>query len=481
MKKRPRASVFFVILAGITLLRIYNIYQASLGGVVSTVVLPEGHEAPSRQPSNHSSTLSSTSSGSSAKQSPRWTYYFSESLSRTLQERGLNLITPVSGCKVASWVYQGGSRMFRTDCLASDEEPEQYRRKRKWVHTHRDQRSLKALAHAVVSNSTQFKGNTNVQQGLHDQPMQIWRYHPSQRLTAENAHKVQEYDTVYVNIKGLKSFLEYILPMVNTSIILISGQFHIGAIQDMLEEHVQLALLRSPKILKLFIHNMDHYFETNNIVIRRHPKLPPKLHPKLAPWPYGLQHVAYNKFKPNPLPFFRNAFWKHLKNSNNKTHKRKGVMHGYLSLHTNKKRSNIPSGPKLNLSEYYDAIAEHRFVLSPNGDRPECYRHYEALGLGTVPITELDPMLYFHLSPGPILYSTSNWTLDETEAMQRLQESGIQGVPNNDDGDVIVNRLMVLEEYWLEYVERQLDGLRLRWFDRLQGVKTQLDGFHLLG
>ncbi len=167
-----------------------------------------------------------------------------------------------------------------------------------------------------------------------------------------------------------------------------------------------------------------------------------------------------------PLEVFRKAFWKHYLND---TPKSAGVMHGYLSKRNNPSaRKDVPSGPKLTPEEFYDALAAHRFILSPQGDRPDCYRHYEALGLGTIPITDMSPDFYHHLQNGPILYNTSDWYLDESEALQRL---GVTSFPQ-------VQRLLALEEYWMEYVDRQVNGgTRLRWFDRLQSEKATLDGF----
>ncbi|KAL7554215.1 hypothetical protein ACHAWF_017630 [Thalassiosira exigua] len=61
-------------------------------------------------------------------------------------------------------------------------------------------------------------------------------------------------------------------------------------------------------------------------------------------------------------------------------------------------------------------VAASRYLISPDGDRPECYRHYEAIGLGTVPITEMDPILFRHLAPAPVIFNTTNWNLKALEA-----------------------------------------------------------------
>ena len=49
-------------------------------------------------------------------------YYFSESLHRTIEQRGLNFITPVSGCHFAAWVYQAGPAKY-IECSEWEENP----------------------------------------------------------------------------------------------------------------------------------------------------------------------------------------------------------------------------------------------------------------------------------------------------------------------------------------------------------------------
>jgi hypothetical protein len=100
-------------------------------------------------------------------------------------------------------------------------------------------------------------------------------------------------------------------------------------------------------------------------------------------------------------------------------------------------------------------------VLSPNGDRPECYRHYEALGVGTVPITELDPLLYRHLKDGPVIFNNVDWNLT------RMEES----LPRP---PLSVNPRQVYEEFWMEYAEGVV-GRPLRWLDKLHRIPALLE------
>lgn len=79
-----------------------------------------------------------------------------------------------------------------------------------------------------------------------------------------------------------------------------------------------------------------------------------------------------------------------------------------------------------------------QYALSPDGDRPECHRHYEAIDMGTMAIISLDPYLHRHLK-GNVVFGEKRWNVTELEA--RLPH------------DPVVNRRLIFEEYWMEYVE----------------------------
>lgn len=44
--------------------------------------------------------------------------------------------------------------------------------------------------------------------------------------------------------------------------------------------------------------------------------------------------------------------------------------------------------PRVPTSQYLADIARHKFVISPPGHGPDCFRHWEAMYLGTIPIVE---------------------------------------------------------------------------------------------
>jgi len=212
-----------------------------------------------------------------------------------------------------------------------------------------------------------------------------------------------------------------------------------------------LLLYANPNIIKIFCHNAIEYAKQD--------------HPKLEPFPFGLQHRNYYVLKaaPTPLEEYREAFFKYLE----LPEKQNEIMIGWTAAKNNRARKKIPRGPKLPRDEYYDQLAKSRFILSPNGDRPECYRHYEAIGLGTIPITELDPYYHRHLQAAPVLYNTPTW--DILDGAAALRWMGLSEYPT-------VNRNMIFEEYWMEYIERVV-GYPLRWWDRNRKRRSYLKDF----
>jgi hypothetical protein len=344
-----------------------------------------------------------------------YTSRFNISLESTLRQRGLNAITVLSGCSLAAWVYQG--HPLNSECYF----PTLYNKK------------------SIVSNNY-----TTV--------------HTSQELTEDKIKDIQPYDTIYTNLWGLGDFVRDVLPRLkNDNIVLITGRWWYNHSQ--IQSHkvpieTENALLNSKKIVKVLTHNLGTYYHNTD-------------HPKLGVWPFGIQNIAYNKSHTPPVEVYQRAFWKHY---NNNTTKTKGVLRGPISRNTNPTaRANVPTGKKLSLWKFYDEVATHQFILSPQGDRPECYRHYEAIGLGTIPVTDLTMTKPFlHLQPGPILYNTTHWYLKETHGFRRL---GVKEFPS-------VHKLLITEEYWMEYADRQVNGgTKLRWFDRFQSKQVTLDDF----
>jgi hypothetical protein len=177
----------------------------------------------------------------------------------------------------------------------------------------------------------------------------------------------------------------------------------------------------------------------------------------MSPLPFGLkQGGLYNV---NTVVEYRKSFLANLR-----PNKTELLYLSYLNKLTSDSRINVPAaGKRVSLPEFFDGMAHSKYVLSPNGMKPECYRHYEAIGLGTVPVTELNPAFSWHLN-GSVIYNNTNWEMDY------LQEA----LPKY---SITVNRNMILEEYWIEYMEKEVKRGPLFWWDRHAQRRSPLDEF----
>jgi hypothetical protein len=266
----------------------------------------------------------------------------------------------------------------------------------------------------------------------------------------EYAHNLTDNDTIFVSYAKIEEFTHDFLPYVNTTFVLITVPFHIMYPKGL--EIVAQNITSHGYLLHWFATNIGNYTGGH------------QFHPKVSPFPLGLKpKMGYRDFQ-NPIPFYREIFLNTTSITNNQTQNSKEnvIFAGYISR-TNSNRNAIPSGRKLPYVQYLKEIAKSSYVISPDGDHPDCHRHYEALGLGAVPITQLDPYLYSHLKEGPVIYNNTNWNLTE------LKESLPMPPPN-------VNRNMIFEEYWMEYIE-EVVGYPLRWWDVMKAKPLKLIDF----
>lgn len=196
-------------------------------------------------------------------------------------------------------------------------------------------------------------------------------------------------------------------------------------------------------------------------------------HPKVHSFPLGLKPKMGKTDYRNPIPSYRQAF---LESFNGGKPKNKSQLL-YLSplRPTNIVRKAIlDQDAYRNISglvgyhEYLIKMSASYYVLSPDGDNPDCHRNYEAIGLGATPITQLDPRSYDHLQEADIngVMYESTYMLN-ISALHRYLET----LPLFE-----TNRNMVFEEYYMEYIEQKV-GRPLRWWDVVTGQPCALDSF----
>lgn len=240
--------------------------------------------------------------------------------------------------------------------------------------------------------------------------------------------KMEPFDTVYVPFYKLEHFVNNTLANITTRFVLISGQ----AIKvDPFPRFVFDAILQHPFVNKWFLQNVPMFASYN------------PGHRRIRSWPYGIHWNTHNRLLPEMITDF---------NGTNVT-KDNFIYVGYVSKETNKRaRRFVPSGDKVPKDEYMRRLHKSQYVISPDGDRPECYRHYEAIALGTVPITQMDRGYYRHFDPAPVVYGTRMYNVT------KLEET-LPKFP-------AVNRRLIFAEYWMEYVEKIVKR-PVRWWDPL--------------
>jgi hypothetical protein len=260
-----------------------------------------------------------------------------------------------------------------------------------------------------------------------------------------------------------------------------------------LDDVVVRRLLEHPYVLHWFCQNLSIH-----VNYQRHDRR------KVSPFPYGLKQTIHKHHSKDDeaLQVYRDVFFQSLAESRKRqlllstqpqpiplsptiyvgplypwpervAKKIPGVdltafRHYHHHHHHNNNNISNPSTFYLHPRDFYTQLSQHDFVLSPNGDRPECYRHYEALGLGVIPITELDQQYYGHLANGPIVFDTTDWNVQHIQSVLAQK-----GIPQRYRPLWGTMRHMVFEEYWMEYVE-QVVGMTLSWWDSSRNVSTTM-------
>ena len=259
----------------------------------------------------------------------------------------------------------------------------------------------------------------------------------SQNLTLHGTSQLKEKDTIYVPHSEVERFVNDILDGVSTNIVVISGDSQNWPPAPIIAVN---KLLNHPHVLKWFCQNLPKYGRVNRN----------GYHPKIASFPYGLNEGApWDGGKwIGSLPHYKKIFFGSIQDKS-LLDKTNFIFAGPLGNNGGGERSCLPqSTERIPPTQYFLEMAKSKYVVSPNGDRPDCYRHYEAIGLGAVPITQLDPVAYAHFGVGSVIYNNKQWDL-------ALLEKELDPWP-------IVNRNMIREDYWMDWVDAVVVS-RLNW------------------
>jgi len=177
-------------------------------------------------------------------------------------------------------------------------------------------------------------------------------------LKTNNISLIKELDIVQCQVDYFDFFINKILPKLDKKIILITSQW------------------MGPQILKskitddlLLNKNIALWISQNPIYINNS---------KYIPFPYGIYTST--------IVDYATVLIKNIQKTIN-------INHLCCNI-TNKCRIKLPKVNQENSLNFYINMSKSKYVLSPIGDRDDCYRHYECIGLETIPISNVSELYY---------------------------------------------------------------------------------------
>ena len=179
-------------------------------------------------------------------------------------------------------------------------------------------------------------------------------------LVTNDISRIKEFDIIHCQVDYFNKFCNEILDKIEKKFILTTGQWYLPQIQ------------KSELTEKILNHKNVVLWASQNPIYDNTEKY--------MAFPYGIEHVHLTAYVDCLLsrPVVSNI------------EKSKDLVYLPISNATNPCRRKLPAIPRIPVTEYYSRLTEAKFVLSPIGDRDDCFRHYEAIGLGTIPISNVN-------------------------------------------------------------------------------------------
>lgn len=220
----------------------------------------------------------------------------------------------------------------------------------------------------------------------------------SQDLRASNLSNAPKNSIVYVQVNQLDTFADEYLSSITRPFVLITGKWHLPGLE------------RTPTLEQILGHpQLAAWFSQNQI----HDDLP------IRPFPFGVNLSSLAEI------------WIRQKVMLFASSRRAGIFIPHVATHAHlsgvalsaRKDLEPLMRERMPFAAYLDEILSSDFVLSPPGDRPDTYRHWESIALGAIPVSTL-PQRFEELFAGHALLVDNLRTV----AMENLP--GHNAVPN---------------------------------------------------
>ncbi len=254
---------------------------------------------------------------------------------------------------------------------------------------------------------------------------------------------VKEGDLIFLRARYIATFFSEMVPRITVPFVIVAhGEFKDG----FREEYVPY--LNEPKLIAWFgthpLEKSHHKFHTIPLGIWAHKPIynaKDELNDSFAEYRVG---------KKDKLVYANFAEW---------THEERSLV---KSLFTDKEyvtwNSHVP------FKEYIAEMAQHKFTLSPRGLGPDCYRTWEALLVGTIPIVKTS--FFDEIYEGLPVLIVDNWEEVTEEYLEEHYEKMLSI-------EFDMKRLSI--EYWYEKIE---ETKRLWQNNRLSFVERLINKFY---
>lgn len=245
-------------------------------------------------------------------------------------------------------------------------------------------------------------------------------------LENKNYSQVKKYDLIQCQVDHLNNFIDNILPKIEQPFILITSQCHLPQINKTHHGKSCDEIFRNKKII-LWI--------SQNPIFRNKEKY--------MAFPYGIKPssvIKYHKFIKNHSNIQKNIEVSNLKQS---------VFDHLNKNHIRKKYDilGIKSGERLKYDDFLKSILASKFLISTVGDRDDCYRHYEAIGLETIPISNITKNYYD-------IFGESMYVTDE-ENVYKIAKS-----KKCDKKYWKPNKNIIYLDYWKKKIDNRIQKIK---------------------
>lgn len=263
-------------------------------------------------------------------------------------------------------------------------------------------------------------------------------------LVNRNYNDIKNLEIIQVQVDYLDFFCTQVLPIIcknNVKVIIITSQWHIPQIYQSVQTD---NLLRNENIL-LWISQNPIY--TNNM--------------KYMAFPYGICHKALQMYvdflKKNKNVLQHNNIQNIAVTNTASSVKTTKIMNGPVGIHAHLPSNHIRNvydilgkntGPICtNYSHFLDKIMHSEFVISTSGDRDDCYRHYECIGLDSIPVSNIGGP-YKDIFGENMIYSNAD------EMVQMVKTNTVNYSYRVPDKDILTIK------YWVQKINNRISILQ---------------------